>query len=108
MMLNTLYERIWMDDGNAVLLGAEERVDTGLRLNGAKYLVEFALEYGLPVWRYEIGSIKLEKRILLPHGQNTVLVTYTMVSSGSPVRLELRPAIHFRPHEGRVSAESKE
>jgi predicted glycogen debranching enzyme len=108
MMLNTLYERIYLPDGNVVLLGAEERIETGLHLNGAKYLVEFELEYGLPVWRYEFGATSIEKRILLPHGQNTVLVTYSMTSSDGPARLELRPALHFRPHEGRVSAESKE
>jgi predicted glycogen debranching enzyme len=108
MMLNALYERIHMPDGDTVLLGAEERVDTGLHLNGSKYLAEFELDYGLPVWRYEIGSIKLEKRILMPHGQNTVLITYLMTSGSGKARLELRPAIHFRPHEGQLIAGSKE
>src|SRR5215217_3862003 len=75
MMLNALYEQVWMPDGSTVLLGAEERGDTGLRLNGAIYLAEFDLEFGLPVWRYEFGAVKLEKRILMPHGQNTVLVS---------------------------------
>jgi predicted glycogen debranching enzyme len=108
MMLNALYERIWLPDGSVVLLGAEERVDTGLHLNGARYLAEFELEFGLPVWRYEFGAVKIEKRILLPHGQNTVLVTYSTTSSDGKLRLELRPAFQFRPHEGRLDAEPKE
>ncbi|MFP5262176.1 MAG: amylo-alpha-1,6-glucosidase [Blastocatellia bacterium] len=108
MMLNALYERIRLPDGSAVLLGAEEHIDTGLRLNGAKHLAEFEIEYGLPVWRYEFGATRVEKRILLPHGQNTVLVTYTATSSEGPLRLELRPAIHFRPHEGKLSPQSAE
>jgi predicted glycogen debranching enzyme len=108
MMLNALYERIWTPDGSDIRLGAEARVDTGLQLNGAKYLAEFRLEYGLPVWLYKFGAIKVEKRLLLPHGQNTTLVTYSMISGGGPLRLELRPAVHFRPHEGRLGAEFKE
>jgi len=29
-------------------------------------------EAGLPVWRFEVGGVTLEKRVLLPHLQNTV------------------------------------
>jgi predicted glycogen debranching enzyme len=108
MMLNDLAERVRLPDGTIVLLGAEEREGTGLVINGAKYLAEFKLEWGLPVWRYEIGALTVEKRILLPHGQNTTLITYKIVSGGGNVRLELRPAIQFRPHEGKVGEELKE
>ncbi|HKP88182.1 MAG TPA: glycogen debranching enzyme N-terminal domain-containing protein, partial [Blastocatellia bacterium] len=102
VMLNDMEERVRLPDGTTVLLEAEERESDGLRLNGAKYLAEFQLEWGLPVWRYEIGGITIEKRVLLPHGQNTTLVTYAMKSGDGNVRLELRPAIQFRPHEGKV------
>jgi predicted glycogen debranching enzyme len=107
MMLNALYEQIHTPDGSRVLLGAEERVDTGLRLNGATHLVEFQLEFGLPVWRYEFGGVRLEKRILMPHGQNTVLVSYLLASSEGKLRLELRPAVCFRPHEGLLCSDMK-
>src|SRR5262249_50589752 len=50
------------------------------------------------------GDLRLEKRVVMPHLQNTVHVNYRLVSGRGPVRLELRPAIHFRPHEGPVSA----
>ena len=82
--------------------GAEERADTGMRLNGALYLAEFRLEWGLPVWRYEIGGTIIEKRVMMPHGQNTTLVTYTMVEGDGRICLELRPAVQFRPHEGKL------
>jgi predicted glycogen debranching enzyme len=108
MMLNDLMEMVQWPDGNSVLLGAEEREGIGVRINGAKYLAEFQLEWGLPIWRYEIGSITLEKRIMLLHGQNTTLVTYTMKSGDGNVGLELRPAIQFRPHEGKVGEEIKQ
>jgi predicted glycogen debranching enzyme len=105
MMLNDLEERVLLPDENAVLLEADERETGGFQLNGAEHLVEFQLEGGLPVWRYEIGGLTIEKRILLPHGQNTTLITYTMKSGDGIARLALRPAIQFRPHEGRLGEE---
>ncbi|MEN3334159.1 MAG: hypothetical protein V7641_3524 [Blastocatellia bacterium] len=102
MMLNDCIERVVLPDNSEVMLGAEERVDTGMRLNGARYLAEFRLEWGLPVWRYEIGGTVIEKRVMMPHGQNTTLVTYTMVEGDERICLELRPAVQFRPHEGKL------
>jgi predicted glycogen debranching enzyme len=108
MMLNDLGERVHLPDGSVVLLGAEERESTGLLINGWKHLAEFQLEWGLPVWRYEISGFIIEKRIMLLHGQNTTLITYTMKSGDGSVLLELRPAIQFRPHEGKVGEDLKE
>src|SRR4029453_12088511 len=66
-------------------------------------LTEFRLETGLPVWRYELRPLVLEKRLLVPYRQNTVYVTYELVSAPGPVGLRVRPAVHFRPHERPVS-----
>src|SRR6201999_4402956 len=41
---------------------------------------------------------------LLLHGQNTVYVSYSLASGQDSVSLELRPSVHFRPHERDVSA----
>ena len=104
MMLNDLVERIQFPDGNIVQLGGEERADAPLIMHGGEYLSEFRLEGGLPVWRYEIDGLVIEKRLVLPHGQNTVYVNYRIVSGDSRVRLMLRPSMHFRPHEDPVSS----
>jgi len=93
---------VQLPDGSSVLLETEEREGSRLRIKGAKYLAEFLLEWGLPVWRYEIGELTLEKRLMLPHGQNTTLITYTLKSGEGNVRLKLRPAIQFRAHESKV------
>ncbi len=42
---------------------------------------------------------------MLPHGQNTAFINYSLLSGEDSVRLVLRPSIHFRPHETPVSAE---
>ena len=64
----------------------------GSHLFGADFLVDFRLEFGLPVWQYEIDGVTIEKQILLPHGQNTVFVIYRLVAGNGPVRLKLLPA----------------
>lgn len=103
VMLNHLSEMLRLPDGTTVLFGGEEREGGALNLHGADYLAEFRLEKGLPVWRYEVEGFAFEKRILLPHLQNTVHVNYRLVKGDGTIRLKMRPAIHFRPHEGAVS-----
>src|ERR671923_176719 len=68
-----------------------------------EHLAEFRLELGLPVWIYQVDGFTIEKRILMPHGQNTVHVTYRLVHGDGAIRLALRPSVHFRPHESAVN-----
>src|SRR5207248_10041713 len=81
MMLNHLSELLRLPDGTTVLFGGEE-TEGALALHGADHLTEFRLEAGLPVWRYELKGIAFEKRVLLPHMQNTVHVHYRLVEGG--------------------------
>ena len=105
MMLNDLVERIELPDGNFVQLAGEERAGGPVKLDVMDYLAEFRLEAGTPIWRYEVGAIVLEKRLVMPHGQNTAFLNYSLLSGDESVRLVLRPSFHFRPHEDPVSAE---
>jgi len=61
-------------------------------------LVEFRLELGLPIWRYEGHGLVVESRVLMPHSQNTVFLTYRLIEGGD-VTLELRPFLHVRHYE---------
>jgi hypothetical protein len=61
-------------------------------------LVEFRLELGLPIWRYEGHGHVVESRVLMPHSQNTVFLTYRLVE-GSHLTIELRPFLHVRHYE---------
>jgi len=90
-------------DDDIVSLGSEERAGGQLDLRAAECLREFRLEDGLPVWTYHVRDLVLEKRVLLPHLQNTVHVTYRILQGGKRPRLELRPAFHFRHHEEPVN-----
>jgi predicted glycogen debranching enzyme len=103
MMLNHLMEQIRVPDGSTLYLGGEEFADGSLTLPGGQYLTEFRLESGLPVWRYEFHGFVLEKHVLLPHMQNTVYIRYRLLSGEGKIRLKVRPAIHFRSHDGPVN-----
>lgn len=100
MMLNGLSERLRLPDRSVVHTGAEELA--GVAPEAVHPLTSFRLENGLPIWRYEVGDFALEKRLIMPYRQNTVHVTYRLVRGKGVLRLNLRPAIQFRPHDEAV------
>jgi predicted glycogen debranching enzyme len=103
VMWSHVSEFLHFGDNDVVSLGAEERAGGQLDLKSADYLREFRLEDGLPVWTYHVRDRVVEKRVLLPHLQNTVHVSYRLLAGGGPLKMELRPAFHFRHHETHVS-----
>jgi predicted glycogen debranching enzyme len=83
--------------GRTVMLNAlEESLDVGS-------LAEFRLDGGIPVWRYLVDGAEVEKRIMMPYRQNTVIIQYR-VTGAAPVKLRLTPAVHFRNYGTSVSA----
>jgi predicted glycogen debranching enzyme len=102
VMLNHVMEQVRFPDSRVLPLGSVHRTDAGEEFEGAQYLVDFRLEEGLPVWTFEAEGIRFEKRVLMPHQQNTTHIQYRMLSDHS-VRLELRPLLAFRLHELPVS-----
>lgn len=103
IMLNHVSEQVIFPDGKRFWLGCEERSGGDIHLEGMKHLREFRLEAGLPVWIFEIQDAVIEKRILLIHLQNTLHISYRLISGNAPVRLRLQPSVHFRPHEAPVN-----
>jgi predicted glycogen debranching enzyme len=103
VMWNHVSEFLRFSDDDVVSLGGEEHAGGQLHLHGAEYLREFRLEDGLPVWTYRVRDLVIEKRVLLPHLQDTVHVSYRIVEGTTRPRLELRPAFHFRHHETPVN-----
>ena len=103
VMLSHVAEQLRLADGRHVEIGGRERSGDAADAHGAGYLVEFRLEAGLPVWRYDVGGIVVEKRVFMPHMQNTVEILYELVSGAEPVELALRPSVNFRAQESPVS-----
>jgi predicted glycogen debranching enzyme len=103
VMLNHLGERLVLD-GRATFLSSEERAGGRIDPAAAALIADVRLEAGLPVWEYLWGGVRLEKRIVMPHRQNTVHVTYRQLEGPKTTRLELHPAVHFRGYEDPVAS----
>src|ERR1700722_11891552 len=103
MLLNSLSERLRLPDRRVFYTGAEDL--SGVAPDETLPISEFRREAGVPVWRYEIEGFVFEKLLMMPHGQNTVYVTYRLAKGPGSVTLGLRPAIRFRAHEGSVNSE---
>jgi len=103
VMLSHLSEGLRFTDGEVVLIGGGRGLESARELPAITYLQEFRLEDGLPVWDYEVRGIRVQKRVLMVHMQNTVHLTYHLLSGPGSLRLELRPLMNFRSHSAPVS-----
>ena len=104
MMLDHLSESIALPDGKRLRFGGEERRRSEIETHGLEYLQEFRLDKGLPVWRARFDKWVIERGIVLPHKQNTVYIMYRLVEGEEPVRLRVRPSVHFRGHDMTLGA----
>jgi predicted glycogen debranching enzyme len=103
VMLNHLGETLRLPDSRCLQIGGDEPDRHEEFSQAGQYLVEFRLENGLPVWRYDAEGVCFEKHILFLYGQNTVHVNYRLLSGAEDVVLELRPSMNFRSHEHAVN-----
>ena len=102
MMFNHL-EEVVSGLGICYRLSADEYGKREVSWPEPDFLEEFVLERGLPVWRYSKNGIRIEKRTVMPHVQNTTYVCYRLLEGPPGLVLRLRPSLHFRPHEGLVA-----
>jgi len=101
MMLNHLAERVRLADGRVVQIGGGENA-------ASNAVAEFRLDYQVPTWRFETNGIVIEKRLLMLHRQNTIHLSYTLLSGHDVVALELQPSVQFRGHDQAVSTKLQE
>jgi predicted glycogen debranching enzyme len=103
VMLSHVAEQLRWPDGRRIEIGGREWSGDSADAHGTGFLVEFRLEGGLPVWRYNVNGIVLEKRVFLTHMQNTVHILYQLIDGIDAVELALRPSVNFRAQEAPVS-----
>lgn len=108
VMLNHLAEFLHLPGGRRLQFGGDESCRPESPDEKCHFISEFRLEDGLPVWRYDIEGHVIEKSLLLVHDQNTVHITYRLLSGQETVQLELAPSVHFRPHENDVGGSLEE
>ena len=100
MMMNQIEETLSVGD-HVYHLTADNLSQATQTDTVSPFLKSFRLENGLPVFTYTCDQFTVEKRLCMVHTQNTTYVSYSLLE-GDGVRLELRPAIDIRPHEGSV------
>src|SRR5882724_7136776 len=61
VMLNHLTEGLRFSDGRWVQIGGEEPSRPEAMAEAGHHITEFRLENGLPIWRYEVHGVVLEK-----------------------------------------------
>ena len=102
VMLNHVLERVRLPGNGIVWLGDEDEVAGPNAADRTENLAEFRLELGLPVWLYRVHGFAIEKRVMMPYGQNTVILSYRLLEGQGTVRFNLRPSVHYRNYEASV------
>jgi predicted glycogen debranching enzyme len=62
---------------------------------GHKYLESFSA-YPYPVWLFRIGDILIKKEVLMPQGENAVLLRYTLLESDKKIIFGAKPMLAYR------------
>ena len=88
--------------GTRVRLSGAEYVDGRLETDLPHYLTDFRRDWQTPTWQYEFHGRRLNKRIVMPYGQNSVYVEYRL-EAGDPLMLRLRPFVTFRRPDDSLS-----
>ncbi len=93
VLLSSLEETIVAPQGRFEL--ATHRYAAVVHPEGYRYLVEFRLD-PCPTFLYRMGSLLLEKKIVLLPGENAVVIGYTLYAATGPVELAIRPLVAVR------------
>ena len=96
-MLNHLAESLRFFAGDTRNLEAEATVISGELMEGEStgtglgdYLMEFRLEDGLAVWRYQVRDFVLEKTLLMPHMQDRAVEPVSLRSFWTGILFTVR------------------
>ncbi|HEX3682291.1 MAG TPA: amylo-alpha-1,6-glucosidase [Bryobacteraceae bacterium] len=103
MMLNDVFEELVLPGGHVIPLNGVQTENSDYP-GATRYLTNFRLDGGLPVWTYEAAGLTIEKRVCLPHRQNTSYIDYRVTAGSGSARIHLRPAVNMRGHEAPVSS----
>ncbi|HEY4442933.1 MAG TPA: glycogen debranching enzyme N-terminal domain-containing protein, partial [Steroidobacteraceae bacterium] len=72
-------------------LSANEFAGGAISGQGFVHLESFAVEDGIPVWRYAVADALLELRIFMAPGANTSYLRLELLRATAPLRVTLKP-----------------
>jgi predicted glycogen debranching enzyme len=77
-------------------LSANEFAGGAISGQGFVHLESFAVEDGIPMWRYAVADALLELRIFMAPGANTSYLRLELLRATTPLRATLKPLITYR------------
>jgi predicted glycogen debranching enzyme len=86
--------------GARIRLGVHQWAGTTVQPQGYQLLESFALVDGVPVWRWQVGDVVIEREVAMVHGRAAVGVVHRVVRAGDRVRLELEALATWRNVHG--------
>jgi len=84
--------------GKRYSLSANEFAGSTVDPRGFIHLESFAVQEGVPVWRYAIADALVEQRIFMAPGANTSYLRVEVLRAGAPLRIELKPLVSYRDY----------
>ena len=68
--------------------------------HGYRCIESFHLDHLIPVWTWALADARLEQRIWMDHGHNTVRLSFTLARATGPVSLTATPLVTWRDFHG--------
>jgi predicted glycogen debranching enzyme len=79
-------------------LSANEFAGGAISGQGFVHLESFAMEDGMPVWRYAVADALLEQRIFMAPGANTSYLRLEVLRATGPLRATFKPLLTYRDY----------
>ena len=79
-------------------LSSNEFAGGAISGQGFIHLESFAVEAGIPTWRYAIADALLETRIFMAPGANTSYLRVELLRASAPLRVTLKPLVTYRDY----------
>jgi predicted glycogen debranching enzyme len=95
VLLSKLNENARVGD-RVLALSSNEYADGTIDPHGYRHIQAFHLDGLIPVWTFALAEALLEKRVWMPCGRNTTLITYTLRRGVRPVSLDILAMVTYR------------
>jgi predicted glycogen debranching enzyme len=82
--------------GRRYALACNEFADGTIDPRGFVHIESFAVEHGIPIWRFALADALLEQRIFMAPGANVSYLTLELKRASAPVQVELTPLTAYR------------
>jgi predicted glycogen debranching enzyme len=79
-------------------LSANEFAGGAISGQGFVHLESFAVQDGIPTWRYALADALLEQRIFMAPGANTSYLRLELLRASAPLSVALKPLIAYRDY----------